>query len=171
MTKWHVVCADILDISADGLICSANPNLNLSGGVGGALLLQYGPEMQDYLHCFLRSKGTNFVERGTVVTTPACGTPYRVVAHAVAIDAFYETNSDVIRAIYRNAFAHLTNASCKTIATACLGCGYGRCSVEGFVEAISDLVGSSIDGVGEIKFVTTNEELSVAIGAALSSSG
>jgi hypothetical protein len=55
MTQWCVSSADILDAKADGLICSANPNLNLSGGVGGAFLLRYGTEMQDFLHGHLRS--------------------------------------------------------------------------------------------------------------------
>ncbi len=64
MTRWYVSHADILDTEADGLICSANPSLNLSGGVGGAFLLQYGTGMQEILHSHLRSTGQRFIEPG-----------------------------------------------------------------------------------------------------------
>ena len=50
MTHWDVSHSDLLDSVADGLLCSANPNLNLSGGVGGAFALRYGDEMQSFLH-------------------------------------------------------------------------------------------------------------------------
>ena len=51
--KWLVRGGDILDVSADVLICSANVYLNLSGGVGGAFLLRYGTSMQDALQDYL----------------------------------------------------------------------------------------------------------------------
>jgi hypothetical protein len=40
--KWTVKSGNILDENADVLICSANVFLNLSGGVGGAILLRCG---------------------------------------------------------------------------------------------------------------------------------
>lgn len=39
MTIWAASVGEILDLAADALICSANPQLNLSGGVGGGFLL------------------------------------------------------------------------------------------------------------------------------------
>jgi hypothetical protein len=49
MTSWRVAHGDLLDTDADGLLCSANPSLNLSGGVGGAFSMRFGPEMQTFL--------------------------------------------------------------------------------------------------------------------------
>jgi O-acetyl-ADP-ribose deacetylase (regulator of RNase III) len=163
MTRWRVSIADILDVKADGLICSANPSLNLYGGVGGAFLLRYGTEMQDFLHAHLRTKGQRFIEPGNVVVAPACGSSYKPIAHAVAIDAFYETNCTFIRSAYQNAINQLAAASCGTIAAACLACGYGRCSITTFVEALQPLVSKRYLNVDVITLVTTNTELASAI--------
>jgi len=163
MTRWFVFSADILDAKADGLICSANPNLNPSGGVGGAPLLRYGNEMQEFLHGHLRSTGQRFIKPGNAVIAPPFKSPYKAIAHAVAIDAFYDTNCDLIRSAYEKAIGELAAASCRTIAAACLACGYGRCSVTKFVESIEPLIAKWYPNVDTITLVTTNTELSDAI--------
>ena len=101
MTVWAASAGEVLDVSADALICSANPQLNLSGGVGGEFLVRYGESMQHYLHDWLRRTASRFVTPGTVVVAPPCGSPFRVVLHAVAIDRveFKSTNADVIDAV------------------------------------------------------------------------
>lgn len=57
LMRWIVKHDDILDEPADVLVCSANPWLNLSGGVGGEILLRYGPQMQEELHRLLAGRG------------------------------------------------------------------------------------------------------------------
>lgn len=164
MTRWYVSQGDILDTEAEGLICSANPSLNLSGGVGGAFLLRYGTGMQEFLHGQLRSTGQRFIEPGRAVVAPPCGSPYQAIAHAVAIDGFYETNSHFIRSAYQDAIDQLAKASCRTITAACLACGYGRCTIEKFIEALRPLVAKPYPAVDKITLVTTNTELADAIG-------
>lgn len=169
MTRWYVSQADILGTEAEGLICSANPSLNLSGGVGGAFLLRYGTEMQQFLHSHLRSTGQRFIEPGRAVLAPPCGSPYKAVAHAVAIDGFYDTNCNFIRSAYEDAIDQLAKVSCQTIAAACLACGYGRCTIEKLIEAVKPLVSKPYPTVETITLVTTNTELADAIGAWLRS--
>jgi O-acetyl-ADP-ribose deacetylase (regulator of RNase III) len=41
-SSWTASAGEILDSAAEALVCSANPQLNLSGAVGGAFLLRYG---------------------------------------------------------------------------------------------------------------------------------
>src|SRR5262245_23289113 len=96
MTRWQVLCGDLLDLPADGLICSANPQLNLSGGVGGAFSLRHGPAMQEFLHNYLRDRQLKHILPGSVVVAPGCGSHFQAVAHAVAIDVFYGTNAALI---------------------------------------------------------------------------
>jgi len=91
---WIVKHADILMEPADVLVCSANPFLNLSGGVGGEILLRYGDEMQTDLHRHLASRHLRFVQRGEVVQTASCGTPFKAVLHAVAVDGFYQSSTE-----------------------------------------------------------------------------
>ena len=165
MTTWTASVGDILDASADVLICSANPQLNLSGGVGGAFLVRFGRAMQDFLHVWLKELHLRFAMPGTVVMTPAMGSPFTTVVHAVAIDAFYDTSPALIRATYSNAFAALGESDGARVAAACLGCGYGRVTVRQFVDAISDFLGKDLPGIEEVHFVSTNTELIDAIRA------
>src|SRR4051795_407916 len=93
--RWSVKHCDILDEPADVLVCSANPWLNLSGGVGGEVLLRYGPRMQEELHRHLAGRGLRWVPQGEVMACGPCGTPYRAVLHAVAVDCFYGSSPHV----------------------------------------------------------------------------
>lgn len=163
MTHWSILHGDILDVQADGLLCSANPSLNLSGGVGGAFLLKYGPEMQTFLHLHLHNSNTRFIQQGIAVVAPPCGSPYHAVAHAVAINAFYETSIDWITKTYQHAIAGLTAAGCRTIASACLGCGYGRCPTDDFTVAVTKLMALPFPRIERITLVTTNRELVEAL--------
>lgn len=154
---------DILTVAADGLICSANPSLNLSGGVGGAFLLRYGSEMQVFLHDHLRRTGLRFIEPGNAIVAPSCGSPFIAVSHAVAIDAFYDTNADLIRQAYEVSLNQLAGANCRTIVAACLGCGYGRCSIPEFVKTIQELIELPFPDINIVTLATTNLELADAI--------
>lgn len=164
MTRWHVVHGEILDVPADGLICSANPSLNLSGGVGGAFLVRYGEAMQTFLHDWLKTRSFRYLAPGDAVVAPPCGSSFRAVAHAVAIDAFYDTDAAKIVRAYEAAIEGLLAEGCRKIAAACLGCGYGRCSTEEFLQAVRTLVQSSrAAAVDEFVFVTTNADLAEAL--------
>lgn len=163
MTEWMASCGDLLDATADALICSANPQLNLSGGVGGAFGLRYGNGMQAYLHQWLASHNRPYIDPGEVVVAPSCGSPFRVVVHAAAIDAFYDTSAEVIRVAYENAFAAIADSDCRNVAAACLACGYGRASIEMFLAAIRPLFHQTLRGIDRIAFVSRDSELVGAI--------
>jgi O-acetyl-ADP-ribose deacetylase len=163
MTQWHVAQLDILDAEADGLICSANPSLNLSGGVGGAFLVRYGDAMQRYLHDYLRQNHLRFIEPWQAVVAPQCDSRFLAVAHAVAIDAFYDTDVVTILSAYEDALRQLAALRCRTVAAAWLACGYGRVSHLDFAEIAADLATRCYDGITDVTLVTTNADLVDAI--------
>ncbi|MEM1069214.1 MAG: macro domain-containing protein [Planctomycetota bacterium] len=167
MTQWNVEHGDILDHSADGLLCSANPNLNLSGGVGGAFALRYGTEMQEFLHESLRHQSLIHIPPGDSVIAPSCGSPFIAIAHAVSIDAFYETDIDTVIRTYRSAIRGLATHDCRTIAAACLGCGYGRMTTDAFASVSARLFEMHFDGVERITLVTTNADLAERLASIL----
>jgi O-acetyl-ADP-ribose deacetylase (regulator of RNase III) len=169
MTIWTASVGDLLDVSADALVCSANPQLNLSGGVGGEFLRRFGPSMQQYLHDWLARSARRHVSPGSVVVAPSCGSPFRTVIHAVAIDAFYDTSADLIAQAYSSAFAEASRAGCHTIATACLACGYGRATPEMFAAAILPFLDGSIPGIDRVDFRSTNAEVIEAVDRAIAS--
>jgi O-acetyl-ADP-ribose deacetylase (regulator of RNase III) len=132
---------DILDVPADVLICSANVYLTLSGGVGGAFLLRYGPAMQEALQQYLAERNLRHAERGQVIEVPPCGSPYRAVLHAVAVDGFYDSTSEVISGVVRAGLEQAAALAAQTIALAGLAMGYGRLSVAEFARGLGPLIG------------------------------
>lgn len=104
---------------------------------------------------------------GTVVAAPSCGSPFRVVLHAVAIDAFYDTSADLLAQAYHNAFAEASRRGCRTIASACLACGYGHATPEMFVAAIRRYLGGAIDGIDRVEFRSTNADVIDAVRRAI----
>src|SRR5262245_33474265 len=94
--NWQLHHGDILNVPAEVLVCSANVYLTLSGGVGGAFRLRYGRAMQDALSAYVAERNIRHVEPGDVITMPSCGSPYRAVLHAVAVDGMYSTTSEVV---------------------------------------------------------------------------
>jgi O-acetyl-ADP-ribose deacetylase (regulator of RNase III) len=154
MTLWAASVGDILDATADALICSANPKLSLSGGVGGAFGLRYGDDMQKFLHRWFAQCGKQFVQPGEVVVAPPFGSSFKVVIHAVAVDSFYDTSPEIIRMAYDNSCVELANRGFRTVVAACLACGYGRASPTTFVDAVRPLLYRSWDGIDRIELIS-----------------
>jgi O-acetyl-ADP-ribose deacetylase (regulator of RNase III) len=130
--NWTFIHGDILDIPADVLVCSANVFLNLSGGVGGAILLRYGPAMQQDLHRQLAQRQRRFADRGEVIQTPPCGTPYRAVLHAVAVDGLYESSPQIIQSVVDKALTMAAGLGARRVALTALATGYGKLTLPQF---------------------------------------
>jgi O-acetyl-ADP-ribose deacetylase (regulator of RNase III) len=75
--RWTLKTGNILDEPADVLICSANPHLTLSGGVGADLLARYGGAMQDYLQQQMRSVLRTMLSAGKLFHIAAQNCPTR----------------------------------------------------------------------------------------------
>jgi O-acetyl-ADP-ribose deacetylase len=156
--KWSILHGDILDIKADILICSANPYLNLSGGVGGALLLRYGSALQSALHEYLRSKQRAFVDRGTIVETGPCGSPYRTILHAVAVDGFYESSKEVAQDIVNRCLLRSVDLGAKSVSLTALATGYGRLTISEFGQALLQIRKESYSSIEEVIIVVRSQD-------------
>ena len=136
---------DILDEAADVLVASANPFLNLSGGVGGALLERCGPELQEELRRYLAANKRTSVAPGAVVRTSARDLPFKHILHVVAIDAFYDTSVDLVRQALTTCFDKAIALGAVTVVLPALATGYGRLPMADFAAALRDVVGSWSD--------------------------
>jgi O-acetyl-ADP-ribose deacetylase (regulator of RNase III) len=134
--RWQLHHGDILDVPADILVCSANVYLTLSGGVGGAFLLRYGRAMQDALNAYLIERNVRHVEPGDVITTPPCGSPYRAVLHAVAVDGTYHTTSEIVARTITTSLRIAAAQSASTVAMTALACGYGQMPLTLYARAL-----------------------------------
>ena len=135
--KLEFYHGDILDLQVDVLVCSANVSLNLSGGVGGALLSRYGADLQTELHSKLPTTAPRFAKRGDVIITHPKNTPYKAVFHAVAVDAFYNSSCDIIHNICRKVFLKAAEEKAESLALPLLATGYGHLPVTEFIKGFS----------------------------------
>jgi len=137
---WQLHHGDILDVPADVLVCSANIYLTLSGGVGGAFLLRYGPAMQKALFEHLADRNKRHVEQGEVITMEPYGSPYRAVLHAVAVDGLYDTTPERMATVVADSLRRASQFSAQTVALTALATGYGRKSIEFFGRALAKVI-------------------------------
>lgn len=141
--RWQVYQGDILDLPADVLVCSANVFLALSGGVGGAFLLRYGPAMQESLQHYLTERGIRHVERGDVISLPPCGSPYRAVLHGVAVNGVYESSPTVVAEVLAESLRQAAALAARTVALTAVATGYGRMSISDFAVGLRRVVGET----------------------------
>ena len=166
-SQWRIIAGDILDVRADVLICSANIHLNLSGGVGGAILLRYGDEMQTWLHNSLKQSGRRTAAPGDVVVAPPCGTPYRAVLHAVAVDGAYQTLRERIRKLIDDSLLLAVGMNVVSVALTALGTGFGRMTMQEFGTAIEDLVRRPYGSLAQITIVVRHDHEAAELAAAM----
>src|SRR5262245_41642262 len=114
--KVIVKQGDVLDEAADVLICTANPLLNMSGGVNGAILQRGGGDVQAELRRRLADRNVKAVSRGTVVRTGPGPLAVKHILHAVGVDAFYQSSVDVISALVREALSQAAALGAGTVA-------------------------------------------------------
>lgn len=140
MTTWRITYGDILDLEADVLICSANPFLTLSGGVGGAFALRFGSAMQEQLNAYLDGLGVRHVTTGSVVRMPPCGSAYKCVLHAVAVDGMYESSPEMVTRVCERAFALAEESNAASLVLPALATGYGKLTKEQFAEGLRPML-------------------------------
>jgi O-acetyl-ADP-ribose deacetylase (regulator of RNase III) len=137
--KVFVRIGDVLDHPADVLISTANPWLNMSGGVNGAVAARC-PGIQGELREFLLSRGQVSVAPRTVVRTSAGSLPFAHVIHAVAIDPFYDSSIEIVRDTLAAAFDLAISLGACSISTPALATGYGHLSMHAFGQALAPLI-------------------------------
>jgi O-acetyl-ADP-ribose deacetylase (regulator of RNase III) len=169
--NWVLKYGDILREPADVLVCSGNVFLNLSGGVGGEILLRCGDAMQCELHDTLKNRGIRFVERGEVVKTSACGLPFKAALHAVAVNGFYESSPAVIGKTVSNALREAAGLGAQRVALTALATGFGRMSMRQFAEGNLPLLSEEFPPVREVVICVLKEferdELATALPGAV----
>jgi O-acetyl-ADP-ribose deacetylase (regulator of RNase III) len=166
--QWIVQSGDILKLPADVLICSANVFLNLSGGVGGEILLRFGDGMQRELHEYVKQRGgRRHVEQGDVVQTGPHGLPVRAVLHAVAVNGFYESSPRVVENVVSRALGMARTLGARDVSLTALATGFGRLKMREFAEGIKPLAHASFDPVERVIVCVRKESERDEIAAAL----
>ena len=148
--RWILKQTNILDESADALICSANVNLVLSGGVGAELLARYGGAMQHELQQRLQTRSPRCAARGDVIPYTGREVPYKILLHAVAIDGWYESSSEIIAEVTRRALEMAASHDARKVALSALATGFGRLTFAEFAQGVRPLLQIAVPPIEEI---------------------
>lgn len=165
--QWTVTHGNILNEPAHVLVCSANVFLTLSGGVGGSLLQQFGPRLQDELNTYLVTHGVRHVPRGTVIVTQPPDVPWRGIIHAVAVDGMYETSPEVIAQVVAESLRSAAMLDAKYVALTALATGFGKLTLRQFARGIASLGSTSFGSVERVSIVVRHEHEADELHAAL----
>src|SRR6185436_18125881 len=148
--RWTLKTGNIADESADVLVCSANPHLTLSGGVGADLLARYGSAMQTALEQVVRQRTPHFIPQGEVVPYSDTTLPYRAVLHAVAIDGWYNSSPQIIEQTVATALRMAAGYAAGRVALTALATGFGRLSLGQFAEGVRPLLDQEFPPIEDV---------------------
>jgi O-acetyl-ADP-ribose deacetylase (regulator of RNase III) len=148
--RWLLNHKNILDEPADVLVCSANVNLTLSGGVGAELLSRYGNTMQSALQKMLQIRNPHCARRGEVIPYSGTELPYKLVLHAVAIDGWYDSTPQVVGDVTRTALRMAAKKGARKVALTALATGFGRLTFAQFAAGIRPLLKETFPPLEEV---------------------
>ena len=148
--RWILKQKNILDEPADVLVCSANVNLLLTGGVGADLLARYGEEMQNALKKTLQTRSPHCAQRGEIIPYIGAEMPYQVVLNAVAIDGWYASSPEIITEAVRRAFRMAAEHNAKKVALTALATGFGRLTFAEFAQGVRPLLEEQFMPIEEV---------------------
>lgn len=158
MVKVILHKASILDLEVDGLICSANVSLNLTGGVGADLICRYPKtDMQRELHALLEHREAHFARRGEVFECSSEHTPYKLILHAVATDPMYQSSIKTLSEIILLCLDKTAEASCRSVALTALATGFGNLELDDFAASLESLTQHDFPSIQELHLALIDE--------------
>jgi O-acetyl-ADP-ribose deacetylase (regulator of RNase III) len=157
--KIEVLVGDVLDVPADVLIATANPWLQMTGGVNLAIILRpRGEFVHEGLQRHLRDAGTRYVEPGTVVRTGPGSLPVKHILHAVAIDPSYESSVALVAGTLVRALTIARDLGARVVSTPALATGFGPLSMADFATALRQATEREWSPLETLKVVLKREE-------------
>jgi O-acetyl-ADP-ribose deacetylase (regulator of RNase III) len=139
---------DLLEEEVEVLVSTANVQLNMSGGVNGAILARGGASIQAELRDHLARIGSHFVDPGAVVRTGPGPLGVKHVLHAVAIDGLYTSDVALVRRTCEAVLDHLRTLGAASAALPALATGYGPLNAEEFAAGLGQaLAGAKPSGL------------------------
>jgi O-acetyl-ADP-ribose deacetylase (regulator of RNase III) len=166
--QLNVLVGDILDVPADMLIATANPWLQMTGGVNLAIILRpQGELVYEELQRHLRGTGKRHVEPGTVVHTGPGSLPVKHILHAVAIDPSYDSSVELVAATIVRALTQARDRGAKSVSLPALATGFGPLSMADFATALRQALAHDWAPLETLQVVLRQEEDAATVRGAL----
>ena len=155
----EVLGGNVLDIPADVLISTANPWLQMTGGVNLAIIVRpQGELVYEELQRYLRDTGQRHVEPGTVVCTGPGSLPVKQILHAVSIARSYDSSVELVAETIVRALTKARELGARTVTLPALATGFGPLSMTDFATALARAIERDWDHLETLKIVLRHEE-------------
>jgi O-acetyl-ADP-ribose deacetylase (regulator of RNase III) len=166
--KVEVFSGNIVEVPADVLVSTANPWLQMTGGVNLAIIVRpKGDDVFGELQHYLRATGKKMVEPGTVVCTGPGSLPVKKILHAVSIDPSYDSSVELVARTIVNALSQARQLDARTVTLAALATGFGPLLMEDFATALHEALRLDWAPLETLKVVVKHEEEASKIRAVL----
>jgi O-acetyl-ADP-ribose deacetylase (regulator of RNase III) len=167
----EVLVGDVLDVPADVLISTANPWLQMTGGVNLKIILRpQGELVHEELQRHLRATGRRYVEPGTVVRTGPGSLSVKHILHAVSITPSYESSVELVAGTIVKALRQACELDARTVTIPALATGFGPLSMEEFAAALSRATARDWQPLQLLRVVLRQEEDANTVRAVLAGS-
>jgi O-acetyl-ADP-ribose deacetylase len=164
----EVFAGNILDVPADVLISTANPWLQMTGGVNlGIIVRPQGEYVYEELQSYLRATGKEFVEPGTVVCTGPGSLPVKKILHAVSINRSYDSSVELVAETIVRALSQARELGARVVTLAALATGFGPLLMPEFAMALKRALAEPWAPLETVKVVVKHEEEAAEIRNAL----
>jgi O-acetyl-ADP-ribose deacetylase (regulator of RNase III) len=166
--KLEILVGDVLEVPADVLISTANPWLQMTGGVNLKIILrERGEFVHEELQRYLQGTGQRYVEPGTVLRTGPGSLPVKHILHAVAITPSYDSSVELVANTIVTALTQARELHARTITIPALATGFGPLSMEDFATALNRATTRDWSPLEVLKVVLLREEDAERVRAAL----
>lgn len=156
--KIEILSGNILDVPADVLISTANPWLQMTGGVNlGIIVRPQGELVYEELQNYLRDLGKDMVEPGTVVCTGPGSLPVKKILHAVSIDPSYDSSVELVTETIIKTLTMARELDARIVTLAALATGFGPLLIEEFAVALQQAVVRDWSPLETLKVVLKHE--------------
>lgn len=142
--RIEIKTGNIIDEEVDVLISTANPSLNMSGGVNGAILQRGGKDVQQELRDYLQKQNRHWIKEGSIVVTSPGPLKVKHIFHAVAINGFYESSVPLVSDLLVSLWRKCEEYQAKTVAVPALATGYGPLSIQEFAQALCNSIDNNV---------------------------
>lgn len=157
--KVEVFAGNIVEVPADVLVSTANPWLQMTGGVNLAIIVRpKGDDVYAELQDHLRAFGREMVDPGTVVCTGPGSLPVKKILHAVSIDPSYDSSVELVTKTIVNALSQARHLNARTVTLAALATGFGPLLMEDFASALQQALVHDWAPLEILKVVVKHEE-------------
>ena len=159
-----VLVGDVLDVPAHVLVSTANPWLQMTGGVNLAIILRTkGEDVHAELQTYLPATQPRIVPPGTVVRTGPGSLPVKHILHAVAIDPSYDSSVELVANTIATALTQARDLGAKVVSLPALGTGFGPLTMDEFARALKTALAGDWEPLTLLKVVLKDEDAADAV--------